>query len=158
MAWSSPKTWAAGEIVTAALLNLHIRDQFKAIGDPWAAYTPAWTATSNPSLGNGTLIGAFSKAGSRVDFRIELTIGSTTNLGTGAWRFSLPATSQRTTPLPIGWAYVNAPSTHTGAAILRSSTVISVNLAATGSQATPTVPVAWATGDALYITGSYEAV
>ena len=26
MAWTAPRTWAAGEVVTAALLNTHVRD------------------------------------------------------------------------------------------------------------------------------------
>ena len=28
MAWSSPRTWVTGEIVTAALMNTHVRDNF----------------------------------------------------------------------------------------------------------------------------------
>lgn len=31
MAWTSPRTWNAGEFVTAALLNLHLRDNLNAI-------------------------------------------------------------------------------------------------------------------------------
>jgi len=29
MAWSTPRTWVTGETVTAALMNAHIRDQFR---------------------------------------------------------------------------------------------------------------------------------
>lgn len=29
MAWSSPKTWASGEVLTAAALNMHVRDQLR---------------------------------------------------------------------------------------------------------------------------------
>jgi len=28
MAWSTPRTWVAGELVTAAIMNAHVRDQF----------------------------------------------------------------------------------------------------------------------------------
>lgn len=31
MAWTSPRTWTTGELVTAANLNTHIRDQLNAI-------------------------------------------------------------------------------------------------------------------------------
>ena len=32
MAWSSPRTFVTGEVLTAALLNLHLRDQLIATG------------------------------------------------------------------------------------------------------------------------------
>ncbi|MEO8609958.1 MAG: hypothetical protein ABI690_18840 [Chloroflexota bacterium] len=32
--WSSPKTWSVGELVTAALLNSHLRDNFDFIKTP----------------------------------------------------------------------------------------------------------------------------
>jgi hypothetical protein len=31
MAWTAPRTWIAGEVVTASLMNTHVRDNFKAI-------------------------------------------------------------------------------------------------------------------------------
>lgn len=33
MAWTTPRTWVAGELVTAALFNSHIRDNENAIKD-----------------------------------------------------------------------------------------------------------------------------
>lgn len=32
MAWTTPRTWVDGELVTAALLNTHVRDNLNAIG------------------------------------------------------------------------------------------------------------------------------
>jgi hypothetical protein len=32
--WSSPKTWSAGELVTAALMNSHLRDNFDFLKTP----------------------------------------------------------------------------------------------------------------------------
>ena len=32
MAWVSPRTWTAGETVTAALMNQHVRDNLNALG------------------------------------------------------------------------------------------------------------------------------
>lgn len=34
MAWTTPRTWTDGELVTAAIMNPHIRDNFNAIGQP----------------------------------------------------------------------------------------------------------------------------
>jgi hypothetical protein len=56
-------------------------------------YTVTWTAAgSAPSIGNGTLTGSYSRNGNTVVVSISLNIGSTTNLGAGAWSFSLPFT------------------------------------------------------------------
>ena len=64
---------------------------------PWAKYTPTWTAaTSNPSLGNGTIVGRFVLIGRTVLCRIHLAAGSTTTFGSGAFRFSLPITPATT--------------------------------------------------------------
>jgi hypothetical protein len=57
----------------------------------WTAYTPTWTAaTTNPSIGNGTLAGRYRKVGRTVQFTFELNFGSTTNVGSGAYSFGLP--------------------------------------------------------------------
>lgn len=57
----------------------------------WTSYTPVWSAiTTPPTLGNGTLTGSYLKVGKTVFFDIRLTIGSTTTLGSGAYKFGLP--------------------------------------------------------------------
>ena len=33
MAWTQPRTWVAGELVTAAIMNTHVRDQLLAIAE-----------------------------------------------------------------------------------------------------------------------------
>lgn len=44
MAWSTPRTWSTGELVTAALLNQEVRDNLAAAlpvgADAWTAFTP----------------------------------------------------------------------------------------------------------------------
>lgn len=91
MAWTDPRTWLAGEDPTAAVLNIHIRDNFKAIGDPWTAYTPVWGAsTTNPVIGNGTLTGNYIQAGKLVIWRFQINSGTTTTYGTGNYTISLP--------------------------------------------------------------------
>ncbi len=62
-------------------------------GAAWLSFTPSWgAATVSPALGNGTLIGRYTKQGRDVTFQIILTIGSTTNAGSGDFGFAnLPA-------------------------------------------------------------------
>lgn len=58
----------------------------------WTTYTPGWTSSGvAPSVGSGTLSGAFVKFGKTCLFQIYLLAGGTTNGGTGALSFGLPA-------------------------------------------------------------------
>lgn len=41
MAWTTPRTWAAGEVLTAALLNAHLRDNLAALRPAYATTLPA---------------------------------------------------------------------------------------------------------------------
>lgn len=71
MAWTAPRTWVAGETVTAALLNTHVRDDLNAltVGEvttvtsgvgPTSGTTQLILATSAEITGNG--IDAFEVA------------------------------------------------------------------------------------------------
>ncbi|MDQ0795567.1 hypothetical protein [Streptomyces sp. B1I3] len=87
----APKTWVVGEVVSAAILNQEIRDQLNSIFGAWSSYTPTWQATTTqPVLGNGTLVGRYLKVGRTVTFTAQLTIGSTTTLGSGNQALGLP--------------------------------------------------------------------
>lgn len=159
MTWTAPATWAADEVVTAAKMNTHVRDNLKAIGDAWTSYVPSWTATTtNPTLGNGTLTGKYLQAGKLVIFRIELTIGSTTTAGSGVYSLSLPVATAHSTNAVLGGGglffdtsaanhYMHVPYIAGGA----------VRLAASAARWTATVPVAPATDDVISVSGSYEA-
>jgi hypothetical protein len=57
----------------------------------WTAYTPTFTAsTTNPSIGNGTLLGSYWQFGKLLAFNIEVGWGSTTSIGSGVYSFGLP--------------------------------------------------------------------
>jgi hypothetical protein len=63
------------------------------IGGVWKDWTPTWTAsTTNPSIGNGTLLGRYSVVGKIVICKIFLQFGSTTTAGSGAYSFTYPVT------------------------------------------------------------------
>lgn len=56
-----------------------------------ANYTPVWGSTgTQPTLGNGTLTGRYTIVSGMVFLAIRLSIGSTTNVGTGSWTFTTP--------------------------------------------------------------------
>jgi hypothetical protein len=58
MAWTTPRTWTAGEVVTAAMMNAHVRDNLNVlktnIGDDGTiAMSPAMARFA----GNGSVVG-----------------------------------------------------------------------------------------------------
>lgn len=155
MTWTVPRTWVAGEIVTAALMNTHVRDNEKMLSDAWGPYTVTWTATTtNPSIGNGSLTGAYMQIGSWVRFRISLVFGTTTNAGSGTWAFGLPAT-----PLdakgPLGTAICFSTILYPRIAICTGTTAAVADM--TPTRIGPTTPFTWASTHEMHINGEYEA-
>ncbi|MEU9894229.1 hypothetical protein ACIBCS_27750 [Streptomyces phaeochromogenes] len=95
----APRTWVVGEVVTAALMNQEIRDQFNSFFGAWTDYsgTFVWGAETGtaPAINNGTIVARYLKVGRSVDYIHRLTMGSTTTYGDGGsngnYYYSLPA-------------------------------------------------------------------
>ena len=51
MAWTAPRTWVAGELVTAALLNTHLRDNLLVLREREVWFS---AAAGNIAVGSGT--------------------------------------------------------------------------------------------------------
>jgi hypothetical protein len=157
VAWTTPRTWVASELVTASLMNQHVRDNLAAIGDPWAAYTGTNT---NLTLGNGTLDTRAMRAGKTVHYSIDLTFGSTTAFS-AAPRFGLPVLpSVAVNGRPIGHAMLFDTSAAArrlwhAAWITGDNGVTPLDDSFAGINAT--TPWTWATGDRLIMTGTYES-
>lgn len=127
------------------------------------AYTPTLTSGGTaPTLGNGTLTAVVTRHGAMISVTYNLAIGSTTNLGTGELRFSLP-----TTPVSTGSGVVQ----HVGQCVCYDSSgnsrvyghiAVTPGVAyATCATETDVVfvngPFTWATGDWLRATVTYPA-
>lgn len=68
-------------------------------------YAPQLTTGGTPaSLGNGSLVGAYSRSGAAVHGEVTLTVGSTTTLGTGELRISLPVRRSNSRAVTVGQA------------------------------------------------------
>lgn len=61
MAWTTPRTWTAGETVTAALMNLHVRDNLDYL---YANPTPAFRGASVTGTSYSLGVGAWTKCAS----------------------------------------------------------------------------------------------
>lgn len=161
MAWSTPATWTAVQ-ATVNQMNTRIRDQFNALGDPWTAYTPAWTATvTNPAILNGTIEGRYREIGKTIDYEIHILMGSTTTFGSGNYIFTLPPPPSRTTSSgwPMGTATIwdtNVLARLTRFPKYNSTTTVFLDDVA-GTIVGATVPFTWANTDRLVIAGSYES-
>jgi hypothetical protein len=115
----------------------------------WTAYTPA---TSNMTVGNGTLTGFQKQIGKTTFWRASFVLGSTSAISNDA-NIGLPFTAASAAGL--GSAYYIDVSTsqqyigwyHGGAMRYQS----------TFGTLTATSPFTWATGDVIAIWGSYEA-
>ena len=132
-------------------------------GGGYTAYTPTWTATTtNPSLGNGTIVGGYRRIGDVVDFYFVLTMGTTTTFGTGSWRFTLPVAvaDANNNYGYIGNALDSGTAWYSGligsGAIIPSTTTFGMRNTADTSSISSTVPFTWATNDVLLFKGSYK--
>lgn len=166
MSWSTPPAFAAGMTAGLAAALQKLSDDLAVIGGARTAYTPTWTqSTTNPTLGNGVLLGEFRRVDKEVDFLIQLTIGSGTILGTGTFLFALPATAKRISWSAFGSVLDVSASTTIGipiAAEATSTTLVGIRQwpAGAGGQyqvVNQTQPIAWGTGDVLTVSGRYEA-
>ena len=45
MAWTTPRTWVAGEVPTAAIMNAHVRDNLNALKNPPTDLDQNWNTT-----------------------------------------------------------------------------------------------------------------
>jgi hypothetical protein len=124
------------------------------------AYTPTWTSSGDaPAIGNGTLTGHYTKLGKRVDARIALTFGNTTDPGTGMWFLGLPFAAGYTGDVGLvgldnvgneSWTGM-ARTAATSTSVYMTTTSGDVLAALVGAA----VPFAWGDTDVLTINISY---
>jgi hypothetical protein len=127
----------------------------------WQSYTVSWTApTTNPAIGNGTLVGRYVQIGKLVIGTVQLIIGSTTTYGSGVWLFSLPKTVAPGKLLMGNWV-----AKDTSAGKFYSGNLYALSEATTVDQfvrdnisnwLNNTTPFTWANTDALYFSFTYE--
>lgn len=130
----------------------------------WIAYTPTWTATSNPAIGNGTIEGYYKVIGKTCFVRGNVQMGSTTTFGSGEWHVGLPfsakhadAIQMTVSILDAGSAWYNAQLNGARAGFSDKSAIQYVNHTnGTADSVSPTTPITWASGDRFMFNGSYE--
>jgi hypothetical protein len=133
-------------------------------GTAWQAYTPVWTAsTTNPTLGNGTLVGRYCLLPNRTCIAvIRLVFGGTTNIGSGTYLFTVPFVSANDSVEFVGKARFSAASTYIGQCFLgintstMNATFPQPATPATAANMSTTNPVAPGSGNSLRLQIEYQ--
>jgi hypothetical protein len=174
MAWTTPKTWAVGDVLTAADMNTYVRDDLEALapaGTLYASMTPVFSsANANASIGNGFTNGRYLQIGKRVHYYGRMVAGSSTAFGSGTLRISLPVNSGQviggSDALGSAWLFDTSASAYAapgvqidganaGYFILRYPAAWPQG-ALTDADATH--PWTWASGDSMHWSVVYEGV
>lgn len=159
---TSPRTWAAAENVTATNLNAQLRDFQNGFG-AFTSYTPSWTAaTTNPAIGNGTLVGAYTQVNKTVLWRAAITMGSTTTYGSGTWYITMPvavSSAYAIANFPIGTWAANPGGARSNGVVTVDATTSRAFFQVGGSSTvvTATTPGTFANTNVLLLSGMYEA-
>lgn len=125
----------------------------------WATYTPSWTSSgSAPSLGNGTSVGGYRREGTTLHTRGQLNVGSTSTVGTGEIRLSLPSglttSSAQYQVLSAFWYDDNTATLNRGIGIAEpSKTYLTFQMADSGPRSATS---GLATSDIVSWTGTIE--
>lgn len=149
--------------VDGALTTMDGRVDALETNPAWSSYTPAWTSSGTaPALGNGTLTGAYIQHGSTVHVRIVLTLGSTSTVGTGLYRFSLPVGGMVNSLLLAIFKDASAGTARfSGTCEIVTTGATGDNMRINVDSNTGTVgaaiPVVPAVSDQIIIAGTYEA-
>lgn len=131
----------------------------------WIDYTPTWTGTTtNPVIGNGSIVGRYSLVNKTVTAQIFVLTGSTTTYGSGDYRFSLPVTAATTLAnypaIGNGWLYdtsANSSTTCVANVNLSGTTVFAMRYTGTSGAVGATTPFTFASGDFITATIQYKA-
>lgn len=83
-------TPAAGSAVTDTEMIGQILGLLSAIAGPWTPYDPGWFATSDPSIGDGTIEGAYRRTGNYGELVMRIAAGASTTFGSGSYEFQMP--------------------------------------------------------------------
>lgn len=156
MAYTDPATKANGNVIAVADMNTYIRDNMRAM-NIWTPYSPVWTAsTTNPTIGNGHLVGNYIKFEQWCLFELHLTFGTTTSPGNGAWNFSLPFTAWNS-GLTNYRQLIPAVALDDGVLWYLNFTATMFSNATTfESQVQHNSPFAWAVNDVYHAQGMYR--
>jgi len=116
----------------------------------WFNYTPFWSATTtNPTVGNGSVLGVFTINGRLCTVSFRIVIGSTTALGTGNYGITMPVSANTLGLIHIGSVHCNQPSVANYIASARLLSGSFVDFPLNPTYLSHNNPVSWASGSSI---------
>lgn len=143
--------------------------QLNGIGEVGTSFTPTWSSSgTQPVLGNGGISGRYVRVNKFVYVIMQLTIGSTTTVGTGNYFFSYPITAAAVSNFSVlnssGLFYDNSTgngynmvATYNAGSTTTFRTAVYANTTQVFTLFSATAPVVPATNDDIFIAYVYEA-
>lgn len=127
----------------------------------WKSYTPTWTgAGGNPAIGNGTMSGRYTRVGKTVIVSVNISMGSTTTYGSGAYSWSLPFAAANNGVRYHGGAWALDTGTNYYSGVTKcepgSAAAQCYNSAAAGNAWSSAIPFTFGDTDQLSFTLIYE--
>lgn len=163
MTWNTPLTPLAGAKATAAFWWAQVRDNFKAIGDPWTSYSPLWTVGTGTNPTNYTGTGSYIAAGKLIVFKARVAANPTLfTAGSGSYRISLPVPIVSAIGARFQVAVLDASTGNTFMGTTYSVSGSNVFVGYNDGSAilagiTNAAPVVFAANDYIEVTGIYES-
>jgi len=80
MAWTTPRTWTAGELVTKTIMDTHVRDNFNAIGPIYAKMKAVDETVNNSSVlqnDDDLLFSVLANEKYAVELHLNISTGAT---------------------------------------------------------------------------------
>ena len=159
MAWTAPRSWVADEVVTADVMNAHVRDNLKAIGDAWTSYTPTLSQGASTNIAKTVDYAKYVAAGKLIIGQVKLTPSAGGTAGS-AITITLPVTAA-TSGIIVGpgWYSDTGTSDYRGHAFLATTTTLVIYrpVVGTGGAIGLDPNIAVASGDVFYASFTYEA-
>lgn len=123
----------------------------------WQSFTPQWKSTgTQPTIGNGSILGRYTLIGKTCIFHIDLSIGSTSTVGSGTYLLTIPLSAGGGMNFAFNtWGLLaqSAFYSNFGAQIYSATEFY---LTVGGSAWSPTNPTTLTASDHMHITGTYE--
>ncbi|WP_282377211.1 glycosyl hydrolase family 28-related protein [Pseudomonas sp. PS01302] len=138
--------------------------RFNSYSDQVKTFSPTWSQSTGPqpSIGNGSLTGKYTRQGYLVKFEMSLTVGSTTTFGNSAsaWSFSLPVSGTQNSPQDFiaGQCFDASASTD----FLVNGQIVaganSMTISRNGAGVRDGFPFAWGVGDTIKLSICYMSI
>lgn len=164
MAYSAPRTWVTGELVTAAYMNQEVRDnlnaQFPLAAVAWSSYTP--TLTQSVTVTATVTYAKYMQIGKIINVNVLLTVTGAGTLGADIF-VTLPVTAAASfsnlTAVGAGRVFdTSASLNYVGTAVSNTTARIGiVPNAGNGYLGSTSFTAALAAGDTVSFCATYEA-